>query len=46
MTNRKKVYMAAKMLHPLRFKKGIRKFDLPESVSLNPEKEVIEENIG
>jgi hypothetical protein len=38
--------MAAKMLHPLRFKKGIRKFDLPESVSLNPEKEVIEENIG
>ena len=46
MTNRKKVYMAAKMLHPLRFKKGIRKFDLPERVSLNPEKEVVKENIG
>ncbi len=46
MTNRKKVYMAAKMLHPLRFNRGIRKFDLPESVTLNPEKEVVEENIG
>lgn len=39
MTNRRKVYMAAKMLHPLRFKKGIRKFDLPEYVSLNPDNE-------
>lgn len=36
MIKRKKVYMAAKMLHPLRFKRGIRKFDLPKSVSLNP----------
>ena len=39
MANRKKVYMAAKMLHPLRFKRGIKNFDLPEYVSLNPQKE-------
>lgn len=44
--NRKKVYIAAKLLHPLRFNRGIRKFGLPESVSLNPEKEYLEENIG
>lgn len=46
MTNRKKVYMAAKMLHPLRFKRGIRKFDLPESVSLNPVKQENKKHIG
>ena len=39
LANRKKVYMTAKMLHPLRFKRGIRNFDLPEYVSLNPIKE-------
>jgi putative transposase len=39
MANRKKVYMTAKMLHPLRFKRGIKNFDLPECVSLNPLKE-------
>lgn len=46
MENRKKVYMSAKLLHPLRFKRGIKKFDLPESVYLNPEKEDSKENIG
>ena len=39
MANRKKVYMAAKLLHPLRFKRGIKNFDLPECVSLNPQKD-------
>lgn len=41
MSRRKKLYMAAKALHPLRFKRGIKNFDLPEWVSLNPEKEDI-----
>jgi len=46
MANRKKVYIAAKMLHPLRFKRGIKNFDLPECVSLNPQKESEMVNIG
>lgn len=46
MEKRKKVYMAAKLLHPLRFKRGIKKFDLPKHVSLNPQKEDVEEDIG
>lgn len=44
MENRKKVYMAAKLLHPLRFKRGIKKFDLPGMVYLNPQKEGLQEN--
>jgi hypothetical protein len=31
--------MAARMLNPLRFKRGIKNFDLPEYVSLNPLKD-------
>lgn len=46
MENRKKVYMSAKLLHPLRFKRGIKKFELPESVYLNPQKEDLKEDIG
>jgi transposase InsO family protein len=46
MANRKKVYQAAKLLHPLRFKRGIKNFDLPESVSLNPEKKSVVEKTG
>ena len=46
MANRKKVYMAAKMLNPLRFKRGIKNFDLPVSVSLNPQKEEKVVDIG
>ena len=38
--------MSAKLLYPLRFKRGIKKFELPESVYLNPQKEDLEENIG
>lgn len=34
--NRKKVYMAAKELHPERWSKGIRNWNLPETVALNP----------
>ena len=45
MANRKKVYQAASLLHPLRFKRGIKNFDLPEYVSLNPQKEVEMEKI-
>lgn len=36
---RKKVYKAAKMLHPERWSKGIRNWDLPEFVALNPVKD-------
>lgn len=36
MENRKLVYSAAKQLHPQRFNRGIRKWDLPEAVALNP----------
>lgn len=46
MEKRKKVYMAAKLLHPLRFKRGIKKFDVPKHVSLNPQKEEVVEEIG
>lgn len=46
MARRKKVYIAAKALHPLRFKRGIKNFDLPKCVSLNPEKECIMEETG
>lgn len=46
MKNRKKAYMATKLLYPLKFKRGIRKFDLTESVYLNPQKEEEKENIG
>lgn len=46
MANRKKVYQASKLLHPLRFKSGIKNFDLPESVSLNPEKKSVVEKTG
>ncbi len=45
MEKRKKVYMSAKLLHPLRFKHGIKKFELQESVYLNPQKEDSKENI-
>ena len=41
MLKRKKVYMAAKMLHPLRFKRGIKNFDLKEYVSLNSQKDEV-----
>jgi putative transposase len=34
--NRKKVYTAAKELHPERWSKGVRNWDLPDSVALNP----------
>lgn len=43
---RKKVYIAAKLLHPLRFERVIRNFDLSENVSLNPGKEKLMENIS
>lgn len=46
MANRKKAYQAAKLLHTLRFKRGIKNFDLPESVSLNPEKKSGMEKTG
>lgn len=36
MENRKKVYLAAKELHPERWVKEIKNFDLPEFVALNP----------
>ncbi|KNY28188.1 IS3 family transposase [Pseudobacteroides cellulosolvens] len=36
MENRKKVYTAAKALHPERWSKGIRNFYLPEFAALNP----------
>ena len=42
MANRKKVYEAARALNPLRFKKGIRNWNPPETVSLNPTDEVKE----
>jgi putative transposase len=38
MKKRLKVYKAAKELHPQRFNRGIRNWDLPETVSLNPRK--------
>ena len=43
--NRNKVYEAAKALNPLRFKKGIRNWNPPEIVALNPTDEVKEEII-
>jgi putative transposase len=36
MENRKAVYSAARDLHPHRFNRGIRKWNLPETVALNP----------
>ena len=36
MENRKLVYNTAKQLHPQRFNRGIRKWNLPETVALNP----------
>ena len=35
-----KVYEAARELHPQRFNRGIRKWDLPRTVSLNPRNDV------
>lgn len=39
-TNRKKVYKAAKLLNPSRFNKGLRNWDLPPCVALNPTDEI------
>lgn len=33
---RKQVYSAAKELNPQRFNRGIRSWDLPKTVALNP----------
>jgi len=40
MNKRIKVYEAAKKLNPQRFNRGIRKWELPKTVSLNPRKDV------
>lgn len=40
MKNRIKVYEAARALNPLRFKKGIRNWSVPDKVALNPTDEV------
>ena len=37
--NRKLVYNIAKKLHPQRFNRGIRNWDLPETVTLNTKDE-------
>ena len=42
MKNRIKVYEAARALNPLRFKKGIRNWSVPDKVALNPTDEVKE----
>ena len=42
MENRKLVYSTARELHPLRFKKGIRNWDVPKQVALNPTDEIKE----
>ena len=39
MEHRKKVYKAAMALHPLRFNRGIRNWELPKVVALNPTSE-------
>lgn len=39
MENRKRVYNSAKQLNPQRFNRGIRNWDLPNSVALNPNDE-------
>lgn len=44
MRKRKAVYASAKELNPSRFNRGVRNWDLPESVALNPTDEV-KENI-
>lgn len=36
MEHRKKVYKSARELHPQRFNRGIRNWELPEEVALNP----------
>ena len=40
MAKRKMVYQNAKILHPLRFNRGIRKWDFPQAVALNPTDEI------
>lgn len=40
MDKRKQVYESARALNPLRFKKGIRNWDVPEKVALNPTDEI------
>ncbi|WP_410506251.1 hypothetical protein ACER0A_010795 [Haloimpatiens sp. FM7315] len=40
MSNRKKVYEAAKKLNPQRFNRGIRNWDLNDKVALNPTNEI------
>lgn len=40
MKNRKRVYEAARSLNPQRFNKGIRKWEAPEAVALNPTDEI------
>lgn len=40
MEKRKKVYKTAKELHPQRFNRGIRNWDLPKVVALNPTDEI------
>lgn len=43
MNNRIKVYETARALNPLRFKKGIRNWSVPDKVALNPTDEVKKE---
>lgn len=40
MEKRKKVYESARNLHPQRFNKGIRSWEEPQAVALNPTNEV------
>ncbi len=42
MRKRKKLYESARRLHPQRFNKGIRKWEVPKAVALNPTDEVKE----
>jgi hypothetical protein len=40
MRRRKELYESARRLNPQRFNKGIRKWDVPKAVALNPTDEI------
>ena len=40
MEKRKKVYESARKLNPQRFNKGIRNWEVPKAVALNPTDEI------